>query len=315
MSTLVTRNPDIIAAEINSIKEQARGLILQASVEIGRRLKEAKAMVKHGEWAEWLENNVDYSQRTANDLMAIADGYGEKANSQTFANLGYSQAVALLGLPASAREEFIQTHDVENTPVRELTEQVRVLREQLEGKQADFDSLIETLAQTDARASAEREKAEGYLAQLKDADASMKALREQNRETVDKLKAEIEAARAENNADKLQKLEGELAKAKKKAEKTASENAELARKLHEAEDRPPEIMQVLPPEAEEELIALRDKVKKLPDENVARFRVQFETLTAQFGALIDTLDKMSEDSRSRYAGAVHALLEKMGARL
>lgn len=312
MSTLMTRNPDIIAAEINSIKEQARGLILQASVEIGRRLKEAKAMVKHGEWAAWLETNVDYSQRTANDLMAIADGYGENANSQTFANLGYSQAVALLGLPASAREEFVQTHDVENTPVRELTEQVRVLREQLEGKQADFESL---LAQADAAAAAEKEKAEAYLAQLKDTDTALKTLREQNRETVDKLKAEIEAARAENNADKLQKLEGELAKAKKKADKMTSENAELARKLHEAEERPPEIMQVLPPEAEEELAALREKVKKLPDETVARFRVQFETLTAQFGVLIDTLDKMPEDGRSKYAAAVRMLLERMGARL
>lgn len=72
----VIRTPDIVAAEINSIKNQTRNIVLFNSIEIGRRLVEAKGIMEHGNFGEWLKNAVDYSQSTANNLMKIYEEYG-----------------------------------------------------------------------------------------------------------------------------------------------------------------------------------------------------------------------------------------------
>ena len=75
---------------------------------------EAKELVPHGEWGNWLEEAVDYSKSTANNLMKIFEEYGsdqitlldDNLKSQAFGNLNYSQAVLLLGLPSDDREKF-----------------------------------------------------------------------------------------------------------------------------------------------------------------------------------------------------------------
>ena len=122
------RTPQLIAVEINSIKEQTRKMVLFNSIEIGRRLTEAKIMIEHGEWGEWLEKYVDYSQRTASNLMRIFVEYGssqislfcDNAKSQALANLNYTQAVALMGIPQEDREAFIQERDIDGMSTREL---------------------------------------------------------------------------------------------------------------------------------------------------------------------------------------------------
>ena len=129
------RTPQIVAAEINSIKDQTRTMILCNSIEIGRRLVEAKTLVGHGEWGEWLKTSVDYSKSTANNLMRIFDEYGanqmplfgDNSKSQALGNLSYTQAVALLGVPD--KEEFIQENDVENMSTRELQEAIKAQKE------------------------------------------------------------------------------------------------------------------------------------------------------------------------------------------
>ncbi len=128
MSDMLVRTPEIIAIEINSIKEQTKNIVLQNSIEIGRKLVEAKSLLPHGEWGKWLEKSVAYSQRTANDLMRIFNEYGssqitflgDNLNSQTYANLSYSNALALLGLPSDTREKFVEENNVEDMSAREL---------------------------------------------------------------------------------------------------------------------------------------------------------------------------------------------------
>ena len=294
------RNPQIIAAEINGIKEQTRVVVLQASVEIGKRLTEAKALVKHGEWAAWLEENVDYSQRTASDLMAIAEGY-KNANWQTFANLSQSQALELLGLPMAAREEFVATHDMEDTSVRDLREEVRKLKEQLEGKQTNLIDLQAAAEEAERKAEQEKRAADQLRDQLKDRQDALEKMRKEAAE-----KKDVEA---------LARLEKELAAEREKADKLKKAADKLKTQLKEEQDKPPQIMQVLPPEAEEELERLRKQCKNLPSEEAARFRVQFETLTHDFGALLSTVGQMEGEEKARYIGAVKKLLVQMEAKL
>jgi hypothetical protein len=123
------RTPHVIAAEINMIKYQTERIYLAAAVEIGRRLTEAKALLKHGKWGKWLEESVDFSQSRANKLMRIFTEYGAgqltSSNSDPDPNLNYSQAVLLLGIPKGERAQFIIDMDIEGMTKQELRKAVK----------------------------------------------------------------------------------------------------------------------------------------------------------------------------------------------
>ena len=48
----------------------------QAVIEIGRRLTEAKARLKHGEWLPWLREKEEYSEPSAPNFKRITREYG-----------------------------------------------------------------------------------------------------------------------------------------------------------------------------------------------------------------------------------------------
>ena len=72
----VTRTPEMVAAEINLIKDQTRKLVLSNSIAIGKKLKEVKEMLEPGQFGKWLAEAVDFSQSTANNLMRVYEEYG-----------------------------------------------------------------------------------------------------------------------------------------------------------------------------------------------------------------------------------------------
>ncbi len=134
MNDLITdRTPLVIAAEINTIKYQAGKILLASSIEIGRRLKEAKTLLPHGEWGKWLDGTVSYSQKTASKLMRIYEAYGTGqpdslntgAQAQGLQNLNYTQALILLGVPEEERAQFIEEIDIESMSTRELQKAVK----------------------------------------------------------------------------------------------------------------------------------------------------------------------------------------------
>lgn len=134
MNTPTTeRTPLVIAAEINAINQESRSMLLKNAIEVGRRLKEAKKMLRHGEWLTWLKESVNYSKSTAANLMRLYEEYGHlllnstenNLNFQTFGNLTYSQAVLLLGLPEEKREEFVTQNNVANMTARQLNQVVK----------------------------------------------------------------------------------------------------------------------------------------------------------------------------------------------
>ncbi|MCO1600194.1 DUF3102 domain-containing protein [Desulfosporosinus nitroreducens] len=132
------RTTQVIAAEINLIKYQAERVYLAAAVEIGRRLTEAKALLKYGEWGKWLEESVDFSQSRANKLMRIFKEYGDgqptSSNSDPDPNLNYSQAVLLLGIPKEERAQFIIDMDIEGMTKQELRQAVNERTQTLQEK-------------------------------------------------------------------------------------------------------------------------------------------------------------------------------------
>lgn len=88
----------VIGAEIKMITHQTKKILLASVIEIGRRLKETKGMLKHGEWGKWLEESMSYSQSTADKPMKFCEEYRSglsdepgMSNSSLIPNLTYTQ--------------------------------------------------------------------------------------------------------------------------------------------------------------------------------------------------------------------------------
>lgn len=118
----IQRPIEVIETEINFYKNQtATGII-----EIGKRLIEAKAQLPHGEWGKWLEEKVEFSQRTANQFMKVAS---EFPNSQALANIGQTKIFALLDLPPEQRQDFINSNPIDDMTTRELQKAIKEKKE------------------------------------------------------------------------------------------------------------------------------------------------------------------------------------------
>ena len=163
----------------------------EAILTIGRCLIEAKDMLPHGEWLPWLNERVEFSERTARNFMRLAR---EWTNRQTLADLGAAKALTLLALPAEEREQFVEEHNVIDMSARQLKEAIRERDEAWKAAEA---------AKADASAAEQaRAKMEADMAVV---NASLAAAREE------KQKADQEAARLENELAALKARPVEVA--------------------------------------------------------------------------------------------------------
>ncbi|HHY28491.1 MAG TPA: DUF3102 domain-containing protein [Desulfitobacterium dehalogenans] len=173
MNDLATeRTPPVIAAEINMITHQTKRILLASAVEIGRRLKEAKSLIKHGEWGKWLEESVSYSQSTASRLIKLYEEYGASfpdgsgmSNFAPVPNLTYTQALLLLSLSGEEREEFLAQNDVAGMTKQELQQalkdrdQAKEEKEQAEQENEVLKRGLELIGSTLAELKKEQAKA------------------------------------------------------------------------------------------------------------------------------------------------------------
>lgn len=209
------RDIEAITAEIIRLKQDAGNAILG----IGQRLIEAKAMLSHGEWLPWLEERVEFSERTAQKFMKIAR---EFSNPSAVADLGARKALTLLALPPEERDSFMAENNVVDMTSRELEKAIRErdeARKAAEAAQADARSAEESRAKMKADMKVLEEihrSAQEGEAQARDAlakaQAELKELRERpvdvavevDREAVKKARAEA-VAEMQTEVDKLKK--------------------------------------------------------------------------------------------------------------
>lgn len=228
MNEMNPRTIGMVTQEVNQLTAQAQRLILGHAIEIGRRLTEAKQMLSHGEWGKWLKEEIHYSKSSANNMMRIFDAYGStqmglfgpEANSQTFGDLEYSKALALLSVPAEEREQFAQEVDAEHISVRQL--KAAIQERDAAQKQAAEVAAEWELAKEALR---EKEKAIQRANQLLEASASeADSLRKENEqlrqrpvdvavEQIDAVPEQLKAAEEKGRSAAEEALRTELEKA------------------------------------------------------------------------------------------------------
>ena len=238
------RTVETVTLEIRTLQRQAQQIMLGYAVEIGRRLEEVKAILPHGQWGDYLKNEVDYSQSTANNFMRIYREYGAaqqslfggEAKSQAFANLTYTKALRLLAIPdEEEREQFMAEHDVGNMSNRELDKALKEREEALEaaaaaqdeaqGARREADRLREELAGQAQVYKAKLTSAEGEAKQARDAQEKAVAKAQRLQDALSEANTSAQAAEAEHT-QMLQELE-EL---RKRPAETDTEAVEAARK-------------------------------------------------------------------------------------
>ena len=234
------KTPDILAAEIRTIKSQTGRMVLNASIEVGRRLTEAKAKLPHGSWGEYLKNEVDYSPSQAQNLMRVFREYGSdqqslfggEAKSQTFGRLTFSQALSLLVIPdEDEREKFVLENDVEHMSVRELNEALKA-RDEAEEKAVAAEDEARRLRQEAERLQEQLAgQAQVYEAKLTSAGVE-----------TDQARAAAKAAQdaLDKQRDKAQRLQDALSEANTSAQAAEEEHARLKQELEELRNRPAE---------------------------------------------------------------------------
>lgn len=271
MENAIVNNPQQQSLDNNRIEEitnkikwktaQAQRFALEYAIEIGGYLTEAKALLPHGEWGNWLKDKVNYSQSTAINFMKLYEEYGNRqeslftSNSQAVMNLPYTKALRLLAIPEEEREQFVEENNVEEMSTRELE---KAIKERDEAR-AKVEEMLDL--------QAEKEKAESMLQYNRD---KVKDLNE----TVDSLSKEIAAYK-----DKLDKA--------KAAEKKAKDNLKA---LKENPEIPQEVTDKITAEAEAKATAeasarlekkLADINNKIEAANLAKQAAERDAAKAQ----------------------------------
>ena len=242
----LNRTPELIAAEIVDIKNQTKKMLIYNSIEIGRRLCEAKELVEHGEWGKWLEEKVDYSKSTANNLMKVFKEYGSdqltlldnNVKSQAFGSLSYTQAVELLKIPEEEREQFVEENHVEDMSTRELKKAIAELeqakKDKEELKKTSQNAINENLSLKQKMKKIEKESNDVF-SKLEESQKQVLEARKETEEYKNKVK-ELESRPVEVvtgvDESKVKELKEEH---KKEIQELNSKIAEAQNKLKEME--------------------------------------------------------------------------------
>ena len=316
-----TRTPEIVAAEIRTFTAS----MLNNIIEIGRRMVEVKEMLSHGEFMTWVESNTGYSQSTANNFMRLFAEYGDKqgslfgaevANSQTFGNLTYSKALALLALPSGEREEFVESHDVSDMTTKELKEAIRERDEAKAAAEYSEKKLGElSRAFDESQTALENEHARTLElnTKIKELESAPKEVYK-DEAAIQKAADEARAAAEAEWSAKVKEAEDKLAKAKEKAEKAEEKakkageqtNGEVANLKAEAEQLRAELERAKREQA---------KASIAGDADLAAFQLLFEAAQTDInkmrGILLKVRGREGSELGEKLTAALLALAEKV----
>lgn len=214
--TELAKRAEANVSVLDGLAAQARTLRLNINVnmwQLARVFVEAKDLVPHGEWGQWLQENADVSVRTAEDMMAAYRRFGGKAPFQT---LSPSQTFRLLPLPEGSEDRFAEEHDIQSMTTRQIQEAVKQARAEMQAQIAEAERRArlaearEPEIPEEMYQQIEEHKAEAqHFAELARNAANDKArLEKENR----RLKADLDDAEQSiaEQQEALDKAQGEL---------------------------------------------------------------------------------------------------------
>ena len=299
------RTIEAITGEILELKQRGGEVIL----DIGRRLLEAKGMLPHGEWLPWLNERVEFSERTAQKFMRLAQKW---SNPSALADLGATKALMLLALPEEEREEFVEDHNVIDMSARQLEQAIKErdeARKAAEVAKADAATAEQARAKMEADMAATKNLLESARADADSAGNRARALEEKLRMLQEKpVEVAVETvvdpeAIAKAREEAVAEIKAKLDKARE-----AKKRAEDRQKI--AEDALEQVRLQLEEQAKAE-----KKAALGADKDLAQFDLLFdqaqETVNKMRGILMKVRGR-DEASAGKLVNAMKALAAAVG---
>lgn len=300
------RTIEAITGEILDAKRAGGEAILT----IGRCLIEAKDMLPHGEWKDWLADRVEFSERAAQRFMRLAR---EWSNPTALSDLGATKALTLLALPAEERERFMEDNNVIDMTTRQLEQAIKERDEARKAAEAakaeastaeqDRAKMAEDMALLNARLAGAREDRERALHDAAKLEEELAELKNRPVDVAVETVADPEALE-KARADAVAEMQAKLDRAKerqKKAEAQAKEaQAALERTQAQLQDSE----------------RARKNAVLASDEDMATFQVLFQQAQDQAnkmrGILLKLRGRADQTAAQGVEKALRALAEAIG---
>ena len=240
---------DNLAMQAKTYIQNARMNLLQ----LGRVLAEAKPLVPHGEWENWVKTNTSMSKRAAEQYM---QAYAEFGLNPQIAELGTTKTLKLLPLTEDEREKLLSENDVSSMSTRQLDEAIRKQKQ---------EALKEA-----------RQEVQGEL----------------EKERTARIAAEQRAKAAESRPPEATKeLSDKLRSHEEQLERLIRENSGLKREIRERDEELEE-QQADYNRAQEELLNIKSQVAKGDAERVPTDQLTMDAFESAVRAFIGTCARM-----------------------
>lgn len=240
---------DNLAMQAKTYIQNARMNLLQ----LGRVLAEAKPLVPHGEWENWVKTNTSMSKRAAEQYM---QAYAEFGLNPQIAELGTTKTLKLLPLTEDEREKLLSENDVSSTSTRQLDEAIRKQKQ---------EALKEA-----------RQEVQGEL----------------EKERTARIAAEQRAKAAKSRPPEVTKeLSDKLRSHKEQMERLTRENSILKQEIRERDEELEE-QQADYNRAQEELLNIKSQVAKGDAERVPTDQLTVDAFASAVRAFIGACARM-----------------------
>jgi DNA repair exonuclease SbcCD ATPase subunit len=256
--------------------------------------------------------------------------FGPETNTQTFADLPFSKALALLSVPESEREEFAKEVDAEHISVQNLKKaikereaQVEALKKDIEGERNRGDDAIRAKEQAEGLLKSQDQQLAEAKAQIAELDKLNKELENRPHEVaVETVRDEEAIAAAAKEAKEAAEAASKkkIAALEKQLNKAENERAEALKKAETAGQDTEKQLKAAAAEAEKIRAELEEARKQLKASaaDVTKFGVWFTTVQQDFlkmiAALREVRERDEETGKKLKTGAV-ALLNDLLERL
>lgn len=222
-------------------------------LQLGRVLAEAKPLVPHGEWENWVKTNTSMSKQAAEQYM---QAYAEFGLNPQIAELGTTKTLKLLPLTEDEREKLLSENDVSSMSTRQLDEAIRKQKQ---------EALKEA-----------RQEVQGEL----------------EKERTARIAAEQRAKAAKSRPPEVTKeLSDKLRSHKEQMERLTRENSILKQEIRERDEELEE-QQADYNRAQEELLNIKSQVAKGDAERVPTDQLTVDAFASAVRAFIGACARM-----------------------
>ena len=287
-------NLNQIVAEIKFFENQA----VVSYWEIGKRLSQAKEQVGHGEWIPWIEENLNYTRQTASSLIRVYESY---PNGNTSLHLNFSKVLALTSIKDEEdRQDFIDSHEVEDMTTRQLQAEIKEYKAGLEEKEKQLE---ESTAANKRLADKviELEQREPEVIEKEVVPEDYEDLKEQQKDLLNIQRS----------------LEEELYQERKKVKEVVPDDYELTKaQLENANKKLERLISINQSLKEKEKLAMSklesEQAKKKIVEDVSGFHYKIAGFIQEVGGLLyltEYLDDIPKDNKKLFLDSARYLRE------